>query len=1022
MDHKTVMVVGGGIAGIQAALDLADMGVEVFLVEQQPSIGGRMAQLDKTFPTNDCAMCILSPKLVEAGANQNIHIITNAEVQTVEGEAGNFQVRVLKRARYVDESRCTGCGVCMSKCPVRIPDEYNKALSKTKCIRIPFPQAVPAVPIISKEYCIYFQKGKCRICEKFCEEKVIDYEQKDVVLDIEVGSIILAVGSQEFNAKRKDEYSYGTSPNVLTSIEFERLLSASGPTQGHVLRPSDQKEPKRVALLQCIGSRDMQVCEPFCSAICCMQAAKDAIIMAEHLPDVEVTIFNMDVRSPGKDFDKFITRAQAEYGARLVRARVSAVEINPANDNLQIRYDPNDGGPLRDDEFDMVVLSVGLHSSGSTRQLAEKLGIDLNEVGFVTSNPFDPVLTSRSGVFACGTLTGPRDIPETVIQASGAAGAAASLQADLPARRIKTEYPQQRDIRGEPPRVGVFVCRCGINIASTVDVPKVVEFVSGLPWVEHAQELLFACAGDSQRIIAEAIGQKGLNRVVVCACTPRTHEPLFQSTLQSAGVNPYLFEFANIREHCSWVHQKEPDRATEKAKDLAKMAITKAVCLEPLSPQSCSVNHDALVIGGGVAGMTAALELGNHGCQVHLVEREKQLGGNFQHVYFSMNGQPGQEFLNALIDQVTSHNNVHVHLHCEIAEVEGFVGNFKSKIHSNSDETITEVEHGAVVVATGAKELETHEYLRGQDSRVVTLRELEAALTQNDGELKDKLDKARCVVLIQCVGSRCDERPYCSRICCNKSIKNALKLKELNPDINVYVLYRDVRAYGLHELDYRKAREQGIIFIRYEEDAKPVVTCENGGGSTDLDQNRPCRVRVRVFDLTLRRTVVIDTDLIGLAVGVVAPSESKVLSQMLKIPLNDEGFFLEAHVKLRPVDFATDGVFVCGLAHYPKDVSESIAQARAAATRAMTVLSKETIEAVGKVSQVRTESCAACGACVAVCPYGAIEIDETKRVAVVNEALCKGCGACSATCRSGAIDLRGFRDEQLIAAIGAIVE
>jgi len=1012
VDHKTVMVVGGGIAGIQASLDLAEMGVEVFLVEQQPSIGGRMAQLDKTFPTNDCAMCILSPKLVEVGSNKNINIISNADIQSVEGQAGDFHIRVLKRARYVDESRCTGCGICMSKCPVRIPDEYNKGLNKTKCIRIPFPQAVPAVPIISKEHCIYLTKGKCRICEKFCEEKVIDYEQKDTVLDIEVGSIILAAGSVEFDAKRKDEYSYGTSPNVLTSIEFERLLSASGPTQGHVLRPSDDKEPRRVAFLQCVGSRDMQAGGSFCSAICCMQAAKDAIIMAEHMSDVSVTIFNMDIRAQGKDFDKFIIRAQSEYGARFVRARVSAVDINPANENLRIRYDPSgpDVSGLREEEFEMVVLSVGLHSSEATQQLAKKFGVELNESGFVKGDPFDPVLTSQKGVFTCGTLTGPRDIPETVMQASGAAGAAASLQADLPARRVKTEYPEQRDIRGEPPRVGVFVCRCGINIASTVDVPAVVEYVSSLPWVEHAQELLFSCSGDSQRAISEAIREKSLNRLVVCACTPRTHETLFQSTLQSAGINPYLFEFANIREHCSWVHQKEPDLATKKAQDLAKMAVYKVVCLEPLSPQSLPVNHDALVIGGGVAGMTAAMELARHGCQVHLVEHDKEFGGNFRDVHFTMNGQPSREFLNTLIEQVTSNDNIHIHLDCEVAEVEGFIGNFKSKIHSNGDDSEVEVEHGAVIVATGAQELETDEYLRGQDPRVITLRELETALAQNDGELKEKLNKAQSVVLVQCVGSRCDERPYCSRICCNKSIKNALKLKELNPDINVYVLYRDVRAYGLHELDYRKAREQGIIFIRYEEDAKPEVTSENG------------ILNVRMLDPTLRRKVVIEADLVGLAVGITAGSQNKVLSQMLKIPLNSEGFFLEAHVKLRPVDFATDGVFVCGLAHYPKDVSESVAQAKAAAARAMTVLSKETIEAEGKVSQVRTESCAACGACVAVCAFGAIEIDEIKHVAVVNETLCKGCGACSATCRSGAIDLRGFRDEQLVAAMEAIVE
>ena len=1009
LDHKATMVVGGGIAGIQASLDLAEMGVEVFLVEQQPSIGGRMAQLDKTFPTNDCAMCILSPKLVEVGSNRNINIISNADVQSVDGEPGSFRVRVLKRARYVDEDRCTGCGVCMSKCPVRISDDYNKGLSKTKCIHIPFPQAVPAVPIISKEHCIYLTKGKCRICEKFCEEKVIDYEQQDVSLDIDVGSIILAVGSQEFNAKLKGEYSYGTSPNVLTSIECERLLSASGPTQGHVLRPSDQTEPKRLAFLQCVGSRDSQVGKPFCSAVCCMQAAKDAVILAEHLKDVEVSIFNMDIRAQGKDFDKFITRAQQEYGAKFIRARVSAVEINPANDNLRIRYDPNDGGDLREDEYDMVVLSVGIHSSESSQALAKRLGVELDENGFVTSNLFDPVLTSRPGIFACGTLTGPRDIPETVMQASGAASAAAALLADAPAKRIKTEYPEERDIRAEPPRVGVFVCRCGINIASTVDVPGVVEFAAQQPWVEHAQELLFACARDSQRIISEAIQEKGINRVVVCACTPRTHEPLFQNTLQSAGINPYLFEFANIREHCSWVHQKEPEFATEKAKDLAKMAIAKSVCLEPLSRMSLPINRDALVIGGGMAGMTASVDLAIHGCQVHLVERDNELGGNFRDVYFTTDGAPSQPFLKALIEKVEAQSNIKVYLNSEVAEIEGFVGNFKSKIRTGDDQALTEVEHGAVVVATGAKELETDEYLLGQNPNVVTLREMEAALAGNGGNLAEKLDEAHSIVLIQCVGSRCNDRPYCSRICCNSSIKNALKLKKHNPDANIYVLYRDVRAYGVHELAYKQAREEGIIFIRYEEEAKPQVTYQNG------------ILSVHVFDPILRRKTVIDADLVGLAVGIVAPSENKTLSQMLKVPLNSEGFFLEAHVKLRPVDFATEGVFVCGLAHYPKDVSESVAQARAAAGRAMAILSKETIEAEGKVSQVRADRCAACGACVTVCPFGAIEIDEEKCIAAVNEALCKGCGACSATCRSGAIDLRGFRDEQLVAAIEAIM-
>jgi heterodisulfide reductase subunit A len=1002
------MVIGGGIAGIQASLDLAGMGVETYLVERAPSIGGRMAQLDKTFPTNDCAMCILSPKLVEVGSHPNIHIIANAEVQRVEGEAGDFRVSVLKKARYVDEARCTGCGVCMSKCPVRIPDEYNKGLSKTKCIRIPFPQAVPAVPLIDRENCLFFKRGRCKLCEKNCEEKVIDYEQKDELLDLDVGSIVLAAGSGEFDARLKEEYAYGTSPNVMSSIEFERWLAASGPTQGHVVRPSDQQEPKRVAFLQCVGSRDRQVGHEYCSAICCMQAAKDAVILSEHLKGVEATIFNMDTRAQGKDFDRFIERAQDQYGVRVVRGRISSVEIDPANENPVIRHVPAGGGQL-EEEFDLVVLSVGLHSTEGTKELADVLGVKLDESGFAVAGSFDPVATARPGVFGCGTITGPKDIPETVVEASGAACSAASVMAELPPHFVETEYPDERDIGGEPLRAGVFVCRCGINIAATVDVPAVVELAKALPGVAHAQEFTFACAGDSQITIADVIKEKGLNRVVVSACTPRTHEPLFQKTLQTAGLNPYLFEFANIREHCSWVHQKEPERATEKAKGLVRMAVAKAAWLEPLSKTTLDANRDALVIGGGVAGMTAALELAKQGSHVHLVEMESALGGNFLDVRFTMDGGDAPALLSSLVDQVNAHEGIDVHLGSLVEKVDGFVGNFRSTIASadGAEGEKREIEHGAVIVATGARELDTTEYMRGSDPRVVTQKELELALG-GDGDAAPDLDGVRSAVFIQCVGSRDEERPYCSRICCNMAIKNALKLKGRNPEANVHVLYRDVRAYGLSELRYREARERGVIFIRYEPESPPAVAAHNGA------------LRVRVDEPILGRRLAIDADLVALAPAITADPGNKTTAQMLKVPLNDDGFFLEAHVKLRPVDFATDGVFVCGLAHYPKDASEAIAQAKAAAGRALAVLSRGRIEADGKVSRVKATRCEACGACVSVCAYGAIEIDEAKNVAVVNEAVCKGCGACAATCRSSAIDLGGFRDEQVVAALQAV--
>ena len=993
-------MIGGGIAGIQAALDLGEMGVETYLVEKGPSVGGRMAQLDKTFPTNDCAMCILSPKLVEVGSHPYITIVSNAEVLSLEGSPCNFRVKVLKKPRYVDEEKCTGCGICMSKCPTKVPDPYNKGLSQTKCIRIPFPQAVPAIPIMDKETCRYHLTGKCRVCEKFCEVKAIDFEQKEQVLELEVGSLIIACGSQEFDAGLKNEYGYKLFPNVITSIEFERILSASGPTGGHVVRPSDGKEPKRIAILQCVGSRDVQAGNEHCSAICCMQAAKDAIIAQEHLPEVQTTIFYMDVRAYGKGFDRFVDRAKEKHKTRFICGRIASVEADPQTDTLLIQYITQEGN-IRREEFDLLVLSVGLEPSESSRDAARRLGVFMDTRGFLDVGTFRPVNTTRTGVFSCGSISGPKDIPESVMEASGAASAAAALLGELQSKEIRFEYPPEKDIRGIPPRVGVFICRCGINIASTVDVPQVVEYVSSLPGVKHAQELLFACAQDSQKIIKAAIEEKGLNRVVVSACTPRTHEPLFQKTLRESGVNPYLFEFTNIREQCSWVHQKEPEKATEKAKDLTRNSIVKVVFAEPLYKETLDVRKEALIIGGGLAGMTSALDLAEQGFQVHLVEKEKELGGNLRHVHTTLKGEETAPFLKALDEEVTNNPRIKLYMSARIKEISGYIGNFKTVLETPS----SEIEHGVVIIASGGEEYQPKEYLYGEDDRVITQRELEDMLNGSD---QTKLSSLAKVVMIQCVGSRDDERTYCSRVCCANAIKNAIKLKELNPRLSIYILFRDIRTYGLKESFYRSAREKGIIFVRYDEEEKPDVHQNSNGLAVD------------VRDKILNKTLAINPDLLVLSAGIVPNPENKLLSQFLKVPLDSDGFFLEAHVKLRPVDFATDGVFVCGLAHYPKDIGETIAQARAAAGRAATVLSKDTIEAEGKVSYIREERCSGCGACVEVCAYNAIELDPEKRIATVNEGLCKGCGACSATCRAAAIDLKGFRNEQILEALEAI--
>ena len=999
--HKKAMVLGGGVAGIQAALDLADMKIETFLVEKGPSIGGRMAQLDKTFPTNDCAMCILSPKLVQAGSHPYVHIITNGEVTGIEGTSPHFRVSVLKKPRYVDESKCTGCGICVANCPSKVPDPYNNGLSQTKAIRIPFPQAVPAIALIDPLKCLYLQKGRCRMCEKSCGTSAIDFNQKEMRMVLEVGSVILACGTTEFDARLKGEYGYGIFPNVLTSIEYERILSASGPTGGHIRRPSDKKEPKKIAILQCVGSRDIQAGNEHCSAICCMQAAKDAIITQEHLPDASMTIFYMDIRAYGKGFDRFIDQAKEQHNTVFINGRIASVESNPETDDLAVTYITQEG-KISSAIFDLLVLSVGIQPSPASMKTAKRLNVALDSAGFVNVDALEPVDTNRTGIFVCGSVSGPKDIPESVIEGSGAASAAASKLGGLPVKAMTIDIPEQRDLRGEPPRIGVYVCRCGINIASVVDVPAVVKYAATLPGVLVAGELMFSCAQDSQKAISTAIERHRLNRMVVAACTPRTHEPLFQKTLELSRINPYLFEFANIREHCSWVHRQEPEKATRKACDLVRLAVAKVKLATPLYKRSTSVNKDALVIGGGLAGLTAALDLAQQGFNVALIEKQAELGGHFRHVRTTLSGRKTAPRLVSLIEQVGCHAKIKTYLNAKIASISGYVGNFTTELQTPA----VTIKHGVVIVASGAEQHEPTEYGYGRDNRIMTQRDFETML--HDENLQSTIDKVKSVVMIQCVGSRDDERDYCSRVCCAHALKNAIFLKTINPKAAVYVFFRDIRSYGLREKYYRKAREMGVLFIRYDRDAKPKVKISGGN------------LNVTVHDAILGTTVAVKPDLLVLSAGIVANPDNKELSQFLKVPLESDGFFLEAHVKLRPVDFATDGIFVCGLAHYAKDISETIAQARAAAGRAAIVLSKETIESEGRISGVRPELCSGCGTCVAVCAYNAIELDPVTNVAIINETLCKGCGACAASCRGNAVDLNGFKNEQILSMLSTI--
>ena len=994
-----VLVVGGGVAGIQASLDLADSGFRVYLIDQGPSIGGVMAQLDKTFPTNDCSMCILSPKLVATGRHPNITILTNAQVTGLKGKAGNFEVKLRKKSRYIIEDKCNGCGVCAQKCPIEVVDMYNEGLGKRSAIYVDYPQAVPLKFMIDREKCI-----GCGTCYEICKANAIQYDQEDSETTLKVGSIILAPGFESFDAKLKSEYGYGRFANVVTSIEFERILSASGPYGGLVLRPSDGEIPKKIAFIQCVGSRDFQLGNNYCSAACCMYGMKEAVIAKEHTTSkLDATIFYMDMRSYGKEFDAYRNRAEDEYGIRFVRSRVAGVIEDPKTADLHVHYVENENP--KTEEFDMIVLSTGMQPPKNVEKLAENLGIKLNKYKFCETETFSPMETSKPGIFTCGAFSAPKDIPESVAQASGAAAKAMSIIAsERGTLTTLKEYPTQRDVSKEEPRIGVFVCHCGINIGGVVNVPAVVEYAKTLPNVVYAEANLYTCSQDTQKLIAEKIKQNKLNRVIVASCTPRTHEPLFRETVQEAGLNQYLFEMTNIRDQCSWVHMHEPKEATKKAKDLVRSVVAKAKLMKPLEKPLINITPVALVIGGGISGMTAALELSRQGFQVHLVEKEKELGGHMRTIQYLLEKEDDpKKKLDALVKAVMENDKIQVYTCAEVVDVYGFVGNFKSKIRQQNGKE-KEVEHGVVIVATGAVEYKPTEYLYGKDPRIMTQHELEQ-------EIANGKFRAKNVVMIQCVGARNEERPNCSRICCGQAVKNALKIKESNPETEVYVLYKDLRAYGFKEDYYRDAAMKGVIFVNYDDERKPQVTNENG------------KLKVTFWEPVIKEEVDVEPDVVVLSAATIPNPGNKHVAEMLKVPLTKDGSFLEAHMKLRPVDFATEGVFLCGMAHSPKYVDESIAQACAAAARATTILSRDKLEMEGIIANVNEDLCSGCRICEYLCPYGAVEMKdkEGKTVAHMIEALCKGCGACGTACPTKAITMGHFTTEEILAQVKAVL-
>jgi heterodisulfide reductase subunit A len=957
---------------------------------------------------DDCILCGLCTRICERMGNSAISLT---------GRGVDMKVDT---PFHIQTDVCMACGACASVCPTGhikldditkhaitpIPSEYDMGLKGRKPIYVPYAQAVPNTPAIDRSQCLHFKTGGCQICAEFCGVGAIDFTQQDEKIKLKVGSIIIAPGFQPYDPALNDTYQYGRFPNVVTSLEFERILSASGPYEGHLIRPSDKKEPKKIAWIQCVGSRNTNVGDKgYCSAVCCTYAIKQAMVAKEHSSEpLDTAIFFIDIRTYGKDFEKFFNRARDDVGVRFIKSRINNILPGEEEGNLTIRY-TDEAGRIIHEEFNIVVLSVGLDIPQESMALAQKMGVELNTYNFVSTKTFEPVRTTKDGIYTCGAFQGPKDIPETVMQASASAAATSGLLADQRHTLTKEkEYPEEIDITGQEPRIGVFVCHCGINIGGVVNVPEVTEYASTLPHVVVTDENLFTCSQDTQDRIKERIEEFKLNRVVVASCSARTHEPLFQDTIREAGLNPYLFSMANIRDQDSWVHQSDKEGATKKAKDLVRMAVANAAELSPLYRTTLPVIKKALIIGGGIAGMTAALNIAQQGFEVVLVEIEKELGGMGRKIHRTLQGDNIQKYVDDLIEKVTQNEKIEVLTETIVVDFSGTKGNFKTALTVGPAMYHREINHGALIVATGALEYTPKEYLYGESDKVKTQVELEDILSREESRIKEWKN----VVMIQCVGSRNKENPNCSRVCCQQAIKNGIAIKEINPDINIFILHRDIRTYAFLEDYYRKAREMGIHFLRYKEDEEPKVEQSEGG------------IQVTVKDLTLGREITFNPDQVILSAGVVA-GDIEELANILKVPLTSERFFLEAHVKLRPVDTQSDGIFICGIAHSPRLIDESISQALAASSRACCLLSQDSIEVGGVVATVDPDLCAACLICVRACPYE-VPFINADGVSEIDISKCHGCGVCAAECPAKAITLSHFQDAQILAQIDALME